>query len=143
MNMDEIKLKARVAEALPFGLLITDMNGNILFVNEAFEKITGWTLKEVKGKNPRFLKSGKMGKEYYERLWKTLIKDGMWHERVVNKRKDDSEYYALQKIVKITENGIDLGFIAVQEDITEDILREEKHKKNVEFYRHLLEEKND
>lgn len=139
MNMQEIQLKARVPEFLPFGLLITDMNGDTLYINDAFTTITGWTLDEVKGKNPRFLKSGKMTDDYYERLWATLISKGVWNERVANKKKDGSIYYALQKIVKVVENDIELGYIAVQEDITDDVTREEKHKKNVEFYRRLLE----
>lgn len=142
MNLLETRLKARIAEYLPFGLLITDINGNTIYVNDAFTDITGWTLEEVKGENPRFLKSGKMSKEYYERLWARLMAGDVWYERVVNKKKDGSIYYALQKIVKVVENEEELGFIAVQEDITEDILREEKHKKNVAFYRKLLEEKN-
>lgn len=139
--MLETKLKARIAEVLPFGLIITDKDANILFVNEAFEEITGWTLKEVKGKNPRFLQSGRMTSQYYERLWTALLSGGTWDERVANKKKDGSIYYALQKITSVKEKDEIIGFIAVQEDITEDVLREEKHKKNKEFYRKLLEKK--
>lgn len=142
MNILETKLKARIAEALPFGLIITDMEGNTLFVNKAFEKITGWKLEEVKGKNPRYLKSGKMSDDYYKRLWETLLAGLTWQERVANKRKDGSIYYALQKVTRVDDHGEPIGFIAVQEDITEDIMREERHKKNVEFYRRLLEENN-
>ncbi|MFW6029759.1 MAG: PAS domain-containing protein, partial [Halanaerobiales bacterium] len=134
MDILETKLKSRIAEALPVGLIITDKDVNILFVNEEFEKITGWTLEEVRGKNPRILSSGKMTDQYYERLWATVLSGGTWHERIVNKKKDGSIYYALQKITNIKEKDETIGFIAVQEDITEDILREEKYKKNVDLY---------
>jgi PAS domain S-box-containing protein len=143
MNLLETKLKARIAEALPFGLLITNMNGDVLFVNKVFENITGWALEEVKDKNPRFLKSGKMNDDYYDRMWITLLAGKVWYERVANKKKDGSIYYALQKVVRIDDNGDHIGFIAVQEDITEDILREEKHRENLRFYKQLLREKNE
>lgn len=139
MNLLETKLKARIAEFAPFGLLLTDSNGVILYVNKAFEDITGWGLNEIKGKTPRILKSGEMSKEYYERLWLTLLSKKQWYEKVVNKKKDGGLYYAMQKIVAIEEDKEVIGYIAMQEDVTYEVKKEEKLKKEIDQLRKLLE----
>lgn len=142
MDFLETKLKARIAEFAPFGLILTDTEGYILYVNKAFENITGWTLEEIKGKTPRILKSGEMSEEYYERLWKRLLSGKEWYEKVVNKKKNGELYYAMQKIIGIEEKGQLIGYIAIQEDVTYEVKKEEKLKKEINSLRKLLE-KND
>lgn len=126
MNQLETKIKSLLVEFIPFGLLVTDDKYNIVFINEAFKSITGWG-EEIIGQNPRVLKSGDMSNEYYQKLYHTLSEGGIWHEKVKNKRKDDSYYWALQKISPIYDNKEKvLGYIAIQEEITQLIETEEK-----------------
>lgn len=69
-------------------IIIVSHPGSILFVNNAFEKIYGYTLQEVVGENPRILKSGIHGEEFYKRMWNTLLCGQEWRGIVFNKSKD-------------------------------------------------------
>ena len=60
------------------GIAITDPEGTILEVNEAFTRITGYTREEALGQNPRLLKSGLQSKEFYGNMWGSLIREGHW-----------------------------------------------------------------
>lgn len=139
MDLLETKLKARIAEFAPFGLLLTDKKGKIIYVNKVFENITGWTLEEIKGETPRILKSGEMSDDYYKRLWAKLLSGGEWYEKIVNKKKNGDLYHAMQKIVRIEDDGKLIGYIAMQEDVTYEIKKEEKLRKEINSLRRLLE----
>jgi PAS domain S-box-containing protein len=73
-------------------IIVTDCDGSILYVNVAFEKMTGYSALEVLGRNPRLLKSGKQDSAHYRRLWKALKEGRTWHGELVNRRKDGSLY---------------------------------------------------
>lgn len=62
----------RLAESAGDGILVADVDANILYANPAWEKLTGYTLSEVKGKNPRIMKSGKTPMAVYKRMWDTI-----------------------------------------------------------------------
>ena len=64
-------------EQTAVSILITDVDGNIQYVNPAFEKTTGYTFQEVKGKNPRILKSGLTPDEVFEELWDTITRENL------------------------------------------------------------------
>jgi PAS domain-containing protein len=59
-------------------VIITDLRGNIEYVNPKFTELTGYTLEEALGKNPRILKSGEHSVEMYEQLWRTITSGGEW-----------------------------------------------------------------
>jgi len=105
-------------------IYFTDREGTIVYVNPAFERITGYDAEEVIGENPRILKSGEMDDEYYDELWETLLSGERWEENVVNRRSDGERYTAHQTIAPITEDGDEItGFVAIQSDITENLGR--------------------
>ncbi|MFW5891971.1 MAG: PAS domain-containing sensor histidine kinase [Bacteroidota bacterium] len=108
-------------------IVITDLDGNILFVNPKFEETTGYKIKEAIGKNPRIMKSGDQSADYYQNLWKT-IKDGkVWKGDFKNKRKDGTFYWESATITPIkNKNGEVIEYLAIKEDITERKLMEEK-----------------
>lgn len=125
MNIEEVKLKARIAEFIPFALYIVNTEFNIVYINSAFTKQTGWG-KEILGENPRVISSGKMNKEYYEGLYSTITSGHTWQDIVEDKKKDGSLYFAIQKISPIFEDGNIVGYVAIQEDITNIIKKEEE-----------------
>ncbi|MFP4287646.1 MAG: PAS domain S-box protein [Bacteroidales bacterium] len=108
-------------------IVITDLDGNILFANPKFEETTGYKIKEAIGKNPRILKSGDQSDEYYKNLWET-IKDGkVWKGDFKNKKKDGSFYWESATITPIkNKNGEVVEYLAIKEEITERKLMEEK-----------------
>ena len=68
-------------------IMISDEKNRILQVNPAFTEITGYTLDEIKGKNPKILNSGQHDKAFYQTLWKSLNKKGHWSGEIWNRRK--------------------------------------------------------
>ena len=73
-------------------IVITDQEGSIQYVNPAFEGITGYSVVEAIGKNPRILKSGNQDEAFYRRMWGTISGGSTWKGRMVNKRKDGTFY---------------------------------------------------
>ena len=114
-----IKL-SRAVEQSPASVIITDLNGNIEYVNPKFVSLTGFTLEEVKGKNPRFLKSGFTAKEEYANLWSTIKSGNEWKGEFHNKKKNGELYWESVSISPIIDsNGTIINYLAVKEDITE------------------------
>jgi PAS domain S-box-containing protein len=101
-------------------VVITDLAGNIEYVNPKFEETTGFTLQEVLGQNPRILKSGRQAPAYYTGLWQTITSGREWHGEFLNKRKDGTLYWEQATIAPIYDSAGDMThFVAVKEDITE------------------------
>ncbi len=111
---------SRALEYSANSIIMTDLAGRIEFVNPAFTSITGYTLPEVLGQNPRILKSGRMSPEIYEDLWKTLQHGEVWKGELINRRKDGSFYWEFTTISPVkNEAGVTTHYVAVKEDISE------------------------
>jgi PAS domain S-box-containing protein len=106
-------------EQSPVSVVMTAPDGRIEYVNEAFERITGYAAKEVLGRTPAFLKSGLLEEEFYRQLWMTLTAGRVWRGEFHNRRKDGSLYWESATISPVRdETGAISRFIAVKEDIT-------------------------
>jgi len=117
---DNIRKLSRAVEQSPASVIITDLKGNIEYVNPKFSKISGYTFEEVKGKNPRILKSNKTTSEEYKYLWDTITAGREWFGEFLDKKKDGSLYWESASISPIrNEVGIITHYLAVKEDITE------------------------
>lgn len=120
-NLSERKLKqaASIFENTIEGVIVADAQANIVSVNPAFSRITGFHEDEVRGKNPRMLGSGRQDRVFYERMWKTLLSTGYWQGEVWNRRKS-GEAYAEWLTVNVIKDaaGKPNNYIAVFADIT-------------------------
>ncbi len=104
-------------------VLVTNIDKNIIRVNPAFERITGYSDQEVVGKNPNILSSGIHDISFYKKMWADINYTGHWTGEVTNCTADGSFYTALTTISAITDSdGCLQGYIDIQSDIT--ILRE-------------------
>ncbi len=111
---------SRAVEKTADSVLITDQNGIIEYVNPAFEQLTGYTRREVVGKTPAFLKSGKHPAEFYKRLWKTITAGEVFHGDFVNRRKNGESYYLGATITPIKDaSGQVTHFVSTARDITD------------------------
>ena len=126
---------SRAVEQSPCSIVITDIEGNIEYVNERFCKITGYSLEETIGRNPRILKSGQTQSEDYRKLWETITAGGEWHGEFHNRKKNGMTFWEFASISPI-KNADDVitHFLAVKEDITErKMIERELHKSKAEL----------
>ena len=110
----------------PMSVVITDRDGNIEYVNPEFTKVTGYTLAEAVGRNPRILKSGHTPPEQYAELWNTISAGGVWRGELLNKRKNGELFWELASIAPVRDGEKITNFVAVKEDITERKQMEEQ-----------------
>jgi len=104
------------------GVIITDADGTIQYVNPALENMTGYDSAELVGNNPRVLKSGHHDHAFYQDLWETITRGEIWKGRFVNKKKDGSLYHEDATISPVREvPGKIVNFVAVKRDITEHL----------------------
>ncbi len=108
-------------------IVITDKEGDILYVNQAFTKITGFSYEEAIGENPRILKSGKHDKLFYEKLWATISAGKVWDGEIINKTKKGDFIIQELTITPIQNRfGEIYYYMAIEKDITEKIKLEEQ-----------------
>ncbi len=101
-------------------VIITSRDGVIEYINDAFERNTGYLWSDVIGNNPRFLQSGNTPKETYQQLWAQLQKGESWKGEFHNRRKDGTEYVEFCVVSPIREvNGDVTHYVSVGDDITE------------------------
>ncbi|WP_372905505.1 PAS domain S-box protein [Rhodohalobacter sp.] len=117
-------------EQTPASIVITDVNGEIVYVNKFFTELTGYTFEEALGKNPRILKSGYQSDEFYRKLWKTIISGKIWKGELLNKKKDGTLYWEKATIKPITDkDGKITNYLAVKQDVTEEKKRTSKARR--------------
>ncbi len=117
---EELRKLSVAVEQSPVNIVITDTEGNIEYVNYKFTEVTGYTYKEVIGKNPRILKSGEHTPEFYTHLWKIISNGKEWKGEICNKRKDGELYWEYASISPIkNDEGSITHYIGIKEDITE------------------------
>jgi PAS domain S-box-containing protein len=121
-------------------VVITDVEGNMEYVNPKFTQTTGYTSEEAIGKNPRILKSDKQPAEYYENLWNTITAGREWKGEFCNRKKNGDLYWEMASIspIRDSENQI-THFVAVKEDITELRAAQEELKTSEERFRGYFE----
>ena len=117
---EQVRKLSRAVEQSPASIVITNLRGDIEYVNPKFTDVTGYTLAEAVGKNPRILKSGELPPEAYHDLWKTITAGREWRGEFHNKKKNGGLYWEFASISPISdEAGRVTHFLAVKEDITE------------------------
>ena len=118
---------AKAVEQATESIVISDVAGRIIYVNSAFEKVSGYTREEVLGQNARILKSGEQSPEYYREMWSVLLAGEPWVGRFKNRRKNGTLYEEECAISPIKDaSGKVINFVAVKRDITKEVELEER-----------------
>jgi len=117
---EELRKRLRAIEQSPSVVVITDIKGNIEYVNPKFTQLTGYAPADVIGSNVRILKSGKMPSDNYSQLWNTLLGGKEWRGELLNRKKDGELYWESASIsaIKSPEGQVE-HYLKVSEDITE------------------------
>lgn len=111
---------ARAVESAASAIFVTDADGRILWVNDAFCRLSGYSTAEVRGHTPRFLKSGAQDQAFYRDLWRAILAGRVWRGEVTERRKDGTLYTVDEVITPLRdERGTVTHFVTIQNDITQ------------------------
>ena len=134
---EQLRKVTLAVEQSPESIIITDLDANIEYANEACSRIAGYSRDELIGRNPRLLKSGKTPSATYAALWDSLSHGRTWQGEFINRRKDGREYIESATVTPIRQaDGQVSHYLAVKEDITE----KKRLAEELDGYRHHLEE---
>jgi PAS domain S-box-containing protein len=135
-----LRLHAEASSAAANGILITDLEGTIIWVNAAVTALTGYTEADLLGQNHRILKSGRQDKAFYGNLWTTILNGQVWHGEIINQRKDGSCYDEEMTITPVRgRDGNVTNFIVIKQDVTKRKKEQELVRASETRYRRLFE----
>jgi diguanylate cyclase (GGDEF)-like protein/PAS domain S-box-containing protein len=107
-------------EQSPVSIMIVGLDGDIIYVNPKFERVTGYTQAQVIGCNPRILSGGKKSQQAYSEMWATLLAGRTWIGEFHNRKKDGSLFWERATITRVVdERGMPMHYLAIKEDITD------------------------
>lgn len=119
-TINKLELVNRVVERATHAVVITDANNQILYVNPAYEKMTGFKLKNVIGKKPSISKSGRHGIEFYRKMWAALDKEGHWEGEIWDRHENGVAFPKLMSIDKLVdEAGNTRNFVGMFHDLSQ------------------------
>ena len=136
----------------PLAIFITDAQYRIQYVNDAFTRITGYSPEEAIGQNPHILKSGFMPRSFYSEMYRVFAQGGVFRGRILNRRKGiavktdengvefspQTHYWAeVNNSPIFNERGELVGFLSIQQEITERVLQEERERLQHEMNQRL------
>jgi len=123
----QLRQLSNAVEQTADAVLITDRAGHILYVNPAFEAMTGYARDEVLGRTPRLLKSGRHDDAFYAHLWREVTEGRVYRATIVNRKKDGELFHAAQTITPMRdEQGDVTHFVSVLKDMTQERRREQQ-----------------
>ena len=115
----ESRLSSLVFKSSAEGIIITDVEGEIMAVNPAFSRITGYSSEEVIGRTPRILNSGLQPPEFYTEFWRALREEGVWQGEIFNRKKNGEVYPEWLNVTTVRGSGGQiLSYIAVLSDLS-------------------------
>ena len=128
----QLRILSQAMEQSPISIVVTDLEGNIEYVNPWFAHLTGYTMEDLIGNNPRVLKSGRHTNEFYAHLWSEIRQGRLWQGQIQNMKKN-GEFYWESAIISPVKNeyGEITNFIGLKEDITEKVRSEQLLKESI------------
>ncbi|HVI50369.1 MAG TPA: diguanylate cyclase [Candidatus Sulfotelmatobacter sp.] len=117
----QYRLTAAVFETIDEAMMVTDANNRIVTVNPAFQRVTGYDVSDVMGRNPHLLSSGRHSHKFYQDMWTQLLSMGHWHGEVWNRRKNGEVYVqrATLSLIRDAEGRI-VNHVGVFSDVTDE-----------------------
>lgn len=120
-----LQVQTAVLQSALYGIAITDTSGRILWINPAFEQMTGYSNLEAVGQSFRLLKSGYQDQTLYKNLWETILSGKVWQGELINRRKDGSLFFENLTITPVKgEDGEVTHFVALMQDVSTSKQRE-------------------
>ncbi len=134
---ERVRELSQAIEQSPEAIVITDLEANIQYVNDAFVASSGFGREELLGQNPRLQRSGRTSPATYAELWARLTQGQTWRGELINRRKDGTEYTEFAIISPMRDaNGQTTHYVAVKQDVTE----KKRLTEELDRHRHRLQE---
>ncbi|MDX1523810.1 MAG: PAS domain S-box protein, partial [Anaerolineae bacterium] len=128
LNQERQLLNAAIEQTAEC-VLVTDTAGTIIYVNSAFEKVSGYGKHETVGQNLRLLNSDQPESTFFEEMWTIISAGRVWEGQLVNQKKDGSSYTTDTTITPIHDKqGQIVNYVAVQRDVTQELQRQEQYR---------------
>jgi PAS domain S-box-containing protein len=132
----QLRMLSTAVEQNPGSIVLTDLDANILYVNAAFERISGYTFDEVRGQNPRLMQSGETPPEVFANMWGVLARGEAWQGEMINKRKSGEAYIERAVISPVRRaDGSVSHYLGIKQDVTE----QKRNEEELARHRHHLE----
>ncbi|CAN7560806.1 PAS domain S-box protein [Acidovorax sp. LjRoot74] len=139
--LERFRVLGAALESSPVSVVITDGEGLIDWVNPQFERNTGYTLEEVRGKKPSLVSSGQTPAQTYQVMWSTLLSGQSWQGHFVNRRKDGSTYHDEATLSPVFDGrGRRIGIVGLHEDVSERIEAQKELERRERLLNELLEQ---
>jgi PAS domain S-box-containing protein len=117
---DKLRQLSQAVEQAPIAIVITDLNGNIVYANPSFTQVTGYAAQEVLGANPRILQSGLTAPQIFEELWQALLAGQVWQGELHNRKKNGQVFVEYAVIAPVFDKlGKATHYVALKQDITQ------------------------
>jgi PAS domain S-box-containing protein len=114
--MQDINTFKLVVDSAPVHIVVTDPQGVILYANNAVSVMTGYSVAECVGNRPSIW-GGQMTRSFYDRMWAIIKKGDIFEGKVLNRKKDGTNYVAVLRITPLLRNGEVIGYIGVEQDV--------------------------
>lgn len=132
INMEHEKLLSSIVNISNNLILVTDLEGAIVYINDSFSKKLGYTKDELVGKHTRILKSDKQDNNFYKKMWQGILKTGKFSDIFISKKKDGTLFYDKKDITTIRDNeGNPVYYVSISRDITQDVLKQKELEEEV------------
>lgn len=116
----ELLILSKAIRNAASSVIVTDVYGNIVYVNPSFTELTGYSFEDAVGHNPRILRSGLHQKAFYRELWKTISAGKAWRGEILNRRKDGTRFWMAARISPVFDrHGAITHYVGVQNDVTQ------------------------
>ncbi|MES2049610.1 MAG: EAL domain-containing protein [Pseudomonadota bacterium] len=134
MAEEKLQLSANVFRYAREAIMITSVEGSILDVNDAFQRITGYTRAEAIGKSTRLLSSGRHEKAFFSKLWSELTQHGYWSGEICIRRKDGELFFTMQSISSIfDDDGKASQYVVLMSDISLNMAKKSELERMAHF----------
>jgi PAS domain S-box-containing protein/diguanylate cyclase (GGDEF)-like protein len=118
-NSEQLRKLQLAVEQSPESILITDLQGQITYINPAVEQITGYKAHELMGKNPRIFQSDQTEPNVYQHLWNAIKAGEVWQGEMINRRKSGEDYHVQVVIAPVNNDvGEPMAYLSIQRDIS-------------------------
>ena len=117
--LEQVKVQSIALQAAANAIVITDREGHVIWLNEAFTRLTGYGPDDILGNTIEILQSGVHDESFYKDLWKTILSGRVWEGEIINRKKNGKTYVESQTITPVLNSEKEIThFIAIKQDIT-------------------------